>query len=500
MDNFHDVKEFEKLNYIWIKLNNSNYKKKFTSTCLLNSWICWKLKNFNQFYYRHNKPGEDRELTRWTNEKTKHFMKHLKKVGLLKWGLFSKDIAGIYGYRCNQKYVELLTTGHILDINQFWDCETEKFNSITSSKRRIKIKFKKNYEKLKRFSFYVRHDPRGIIPDNFTHPEILPEIKVLFDKLMIPSIKVEPLYRLKKNFHEHIVNEFPQKRAKKGSKKIKRKEKNQNQKIPKLNVQKMVTDEILKMNKEGLNFVPEIGKRNLIQNVDYGTKEELKRKYIKGNKINEKHIFFTCASKHNVNKIYSFIEYHNEFFTHLGPFLSINVAKKHTEEWLNTMRCSFKALKTFVNEKWRELPNEKMYNFCRWVYGLLSFKDLQEIIPDLKFNKDQWLDISTSNSSIELDKLTKEDLKKIFSNTRGKKKQSITISKAAFNATQNVYKFDQDPKKKKKDEFLYINIRSRHNLKSISYCENLEKKFIQDQEVTTYTKLFNEEKNTIKKY
>jgi len=220
MDIFHKAKEFEKLNSIWIRLNNSDYKKKLSSSCLLNSWNSWKLKNFNQFYYRHNKPGEDRELTRWTIKgKTKCFMRHLKDVGVLRWGLFSKDIPGVYGYRCNQKYTELLNTGNILDANQFWDEETKKFINVTSSKKRLKNKYKKNFEKLKLFSFFVRHDPSGTLPDNFTHPEILPEIKVLFDKLNIPKIEVEPVYHLTKEFHAQIVNEFPKKRAKKGSKK-----------------------------------------------------------------------------------------------------------------------------------------------------------------------------------------------------------------------------------------------------------------------------------------
>lgn len=48
MSIFHKTREFEKLNSTWIQLDNSDYKKQFTSSCLLNSWNSWKSKNFNQ--------------------------------------------------------------------------------------------------------------------------------------------------------------------------------------------------------------------------------------------------------------------------------------------------------------------------------------------------------------------------------------------------------------------------------------------------------------------
>lgn len=366
-------------------------------------------------------------------------MKHLKDVGVLRWGLFSKDIPGICGYRCNQKYTELLNTGYVLDANQFWDQKTKKFVNVTSSKKRLRNKYKKNHEKLKLFSFFVRHDPSGILPDNFTHPKILPEIKSLFNSLNIPNMEIEPLYRLDEKFHKQIVKEFPRKRAKKGSRK----------KILSKNVskrkKKIIVTKLREMHKRGLRFRPNVGKRNLIQKVEY--------KYIR---------------KENEKGIYSLVKYHNEFYAHLGPFSELTEAKKYTVIWLNNTRFSFESLKTLLCEKYLELQNEKIYIFCKWIHGLISFENLKKTIPEFRFNEIQRLNISKLNN--ETKKVTKDDLKKIFNATlEDEKGQILETSKIAFNALRAIYKFRA--KLLKRGSIFDIIVSNRCSLKKNNYRE-----------------------------
>ena len=83
-----------------------------------------RVSNPNQFYYRHNDPGEKKATGSWTSLEHELFMRKFKEnygealAGQSpKWGIFSQSIPGRVGYQCSNYYRLLVKNGTLKDGN-----------------------------------------------------------------------------------------------------------------------------------------------------------------------------------------------------------------------------------------------------------------------------------------------------------------------------------------------------------------------------------------------
>ncbi|PHZ09020.1 uncharacterized protein RHIMIDRAFT_241225 [Rhizopus microsporus ATCC 52813] len=76
-------------------------------------------KNPNQYFYRHNEPGEEQWLHDWSDEEKSLFLKIANEHGCGdKWGLFATYIPHRVGYQCSNFYRQvILKNGLIFDPN-----------------------------------------------------------------------------------------------------------------------------------------------------------------------------------------------------------------------------------------------------------------------------------------------------------------------------------------------------------------------------------------------
>ncbi|KAG2192192.1 hypothetical protein INT47_005857, partial [Mucor saturninus] len=76
-------------------------------------------KNPNQYFYRHNEPGEEQWVHDWSEEEKNLFLKVSKDHGCGdKWGLFASYIPHRFGYQCSSFYRnEIIKNGLVFDPN-----------------------------------------------------------------------------------------------------------------------------------------------------------------------------------------------------------------------------------------------------------------------------------------------------------------------------------------------------------------------------------------------
>jgi len=80
------------------------------------SWVQRKVweerhQNPNQFYYRHNEPGQPNLGGQWSPREQRAFFKRLAEFGPRYWGLFSQPIYGRVGYQCCSFYRQAIAEG-----------------------------------------------------------------------------------------------------------------------------------------------------------------------------------------------------------------------------------------------------------------------------------------------------------------------------------------------------------------------------------------------------
>ncbi|KAI9470488.1 MAG: hypothetical protein EXX96DRAFT_653618 [Benjaminiella poitrasii] len=76
-------------------------------------------KNPNQYFYRHNEPGEEQWVHDWSEEEKELFLKTAREHGCGdKWGLFASYIPHRFGYQCSSFYRhEIIKNGLVFDPN-----------------------------------------------------------------------------------------------------------------------------------------------------------------------------------------------------------------------------------------------------------------------------------------------------------------------------------------------------------------------------------------------
>ncbi|KAI8885184.1 hypothetical protein K501DRAFT_246609 [Backusella circina FSU 941] len=76
-------------------------------------------KNPNQYFYRHNEPGEEQWVTDWSQDERELFLKVARDHGCGdKWGLFASYIPHRVGYQCSNFYRhDIIKNGLISDPN-----------------------------------------------------------------------------------------------------------------------------------------------------------------------------------------------------------------------------------------------------------------------------------------------------------------------------------------------------------------------------------------------
>ncbi|KAI8327069.1 hypothetical protein EDC96DRAFT_532933 [Choanephora cucurbitarum] len=76
-------------------------------------------KNPNQYFYRHNEPGEEQWMHDWSEEEKQLFLKVAKMYGCGdKWGLFASYIPHRFGYQCSSFYRhDIIQNGLVFDPN-----------------------------------------------------------------------------------------------------------------------------------------------------------------------------------------------------------------------------------------------------------------------------------------------------------------------------------------------------------------------------------------------
>ncbi|KAI8980796.1 hypothetical protein BDB01DRAFT_795614 [Pilobolus umbonatus] len=74
-------------------------------------------KNPNQYFYRHNEPGEEQWLHDWLEEEREMFINLARQYGCGdKWGLFASYIPHRVGYQCSNFYrQDIIRNGIVFD-------------------------------------------------------------------------------------------------------------------------------------------------------------------------------------------------------------------------------------------------------------------------------------------------------------------------------------------------------------------------------------------------
>ncbi|KAI7898446.1 uncharacterized protein BX663DRAFT_524750 [Cokeromyces recurvatus] len=97
---------------------NGKKRKKGSSNAKADALKMFK-KNPNQYFYRHNEPGEEQWTHEWSEEEKGLFLRIAREYGCGdKWGLFASYIPHRLGYQCSSFYRhEIIKNGLVIDPN-----------------------------------------------------------------------------------------------------------------------------------------------------------------------------------------------------------------------------------------------------------------------------------------------------------------------------------------------------------------------------------------------